>query len=174
MIKMTLTNGEALANKIRSMGKDVQNNVQKELNAWADDVATDAKILVRANSSNEGNLLGSIRPLFGDMSASVVASASYAAYIEFGTRKYAADYVSSLPDTWEKLAGQAKGSSGGTFKELLESITEWCRKKGIDKAAAYPIAKKILINGIRPRPFLYPSVNANTPDLMKRLQKLLK
>ena len=174
MIKMTLKNGEALANKIKSMGKEVQNNVQAELNAWADDVATDAKQLVASNSSDEGGLLRSIYPIYGDMYSGVVASARYAAYIEFGTRKFAADRVAQLPDTWQQLAAQSKGSSGGTFKELLESITAWCKRKGIDEAAAYPIAKKILINGIRPRPFLYPSVNANTPDLMKRLQKLLK
>lgn len=174
MITMTLKNGEALANKIKSMGKEVEQRVQLELNAWADDVARDAKQLVASNSSDEGNLLNSIRPIFGDMSAAVVASASYAAYIEFGTRKFAADRVAQLPETWQQLASQAKGSAGGTFADLLKAITAWCKRKGIDEAAAYPIARKIAINGIRPRPFLYPSVNANTPDLMKRLQKILK
>ena len=156
------------------LAANVQNDVQAELNAWADDTAANAKSLVRTNSSDEGMLLRSISPKYGQGLASVVASAKYAAYIEFGTRKYAADYVSSLPADWQTYAATFKGKAGGTFKEFLLSIMGWVSRKGIDKKAAYPIARKIMIDGIRAKPFLYPSVQKTLPELKKNLIAIFK
>lgn len=174
MIVIKTEGAKALADKISKMSKEMQNNIQAELNAWADDVAADAKTTVASKSSNEGNLLNSIRPIYSKMSAAVVASTSYAAYIEFGTRKFAAAYVAGLPDTWQQMAQQAKGRGTGNFKDFIASLTEWARKKGIPEDMVYPIAKKIMIEGIRERPFLYPAVNKNTPELLARLKKIIK
>lgn len=174
MITIKATNIDQLAKRIKAIGKDIEQKVQLEMNAFADDVATDAKNLVASNSSDEGNLLRSIHPIYMDLSVAVAASATYAAYIEFGTRKFAAAHVASLPKTWQELASKSKGSAGGNFRDLLMAITAWCKRKGIDEKAAYPIARKIVIDGIRARPFLYPSFDRNYPLLIKRLQKILK
>jgi hypothetical protein len=104
----------------------------------------------------------------------VQASARYAAYIEFGTRKFAAAYVSSLPADWASYAATFKGSAGGTFKEMVLSIMAWCKRKGIDDKAAYPIARSIMINGIRPKPFIYPSFNAEFPLLIQDIKAIFK
>jgi hypothetical protein len=48
----------------------------------------------------------------------------------------------------------------------------WCKRKGIDEKAAYPIARKIIINGIKQRPFLYPSVIKNTPILIQDIKDI--
>jgi hypothetical protein len=165
---------DALIKKMDKLASNVQQDVQAELNAWADDTATNAKLLVASNSSDEGLLLRSISPVYGQGSASVVASAKYAAYIEFGTRKYAAAYVSSLPSDWATYAATFKGKTGGTFQQFLLSIIGWVGRKGIDKKAAYPIARKIMIDGISPKPFLYPSVNKTLPELKKNLRAIFK
>lgn len=174
MITLTVTGIDSVISKLQDMSQDAQSKVQPALNDWADRVATNAKQLVAANSSDEGNLLRSIYPVYGVGGASVVASASYAAYIEFGTRKFAASYVSSLPDTWQALANQSKGPSGGSFKDFVASLMAWCRRKGIDEKLAYPIAKKIMIQGIMPRPFLYPAVEKAYPQLIKDLKSAFK
>jgi hypothetical protein len=119
-------------------------------------------------------LLRSINANYGNGSASVTASTKYAAYIEFGTRKFAAAYVSSLPADWQTYAATFKGKTGGTFKQFLLSIIGWVSRKGIDKKAAYPIARKIMIDGIKPKPFLYPSVNKTLPVLRKNLRAIFK
>ena len=165
---------DALIRKMDKLASNVQKDVQAELNDWADTTAQNAKSLVSANSSDEGMLLRSINPNYGNGSASVTASAKYAAYIEFGTRKYAAGYVSSLPADWQTYAATFKGKTGGTFNEFLLSIMGWVSRKGIDKKAAYPIARKIMIDGIRPKPFLYPSVQKTLPVLRKNLRAIFK
>lgn len=174
MITINVTGLDSVLSKLQNMSESAQEKVQPALNDWADTVALNAKQLVSSNSSDEGNLLRSIFPVYGVGGASVVASASYAAYIEFGTRKFAASYVSSLPDTWQALANQAKGPAGGSFKEFVASLMAWCRRKGIDEKLAYPIAKKIIIQGIMPKPFLYPAVEKAYPQLIKDLKSVFK
>jgi HK97 gp10 family phage protein len=166
---------DTLIKKMDKLAKDVQKDVQAELNDWADTTAQNAKMLVSANSSDEGMLLRSINPNYGNGSASVTASAKYAAYIEFGTRKFAAAYVSSLPADWQAYAATFKGSTGGTFEQFVLSIKAWAGRKGItDKGHIYFIIKQILRDGIPAKPFLYPSVNKTLPELKKNLRAIFK
>lgn len=165
---------DALIKKMDKLATNVQKDVQAELNDWADQTAANAKMLVSSNSSDEGLLLRSINPNYGNGSASVTAATKYAAYIEFGTRKFAAAYVSSLPSDWQTYAATFKGKTGGTFEQFLLSIIGWVGRKGIDKKAAYPIARKIMIDGIKPKPFMYPSVNKTLPVLRKNLRAIFK
>jgi hypothetical protein len=104
----------------------------------------------------------------------VGAATIYAAFLEFGTRKYAAQYVASLPADWKSYAATFKGSSGGSFDELLKAIMGWVKRKGIDSDAAYPIALKIIREGIKPKPFLYPAINANLKQLQDDLNNVIK
>jgi HK97 gp10 family phage protein len=165
---------DTLIKKMDKLAKDVQKEVQAELNDWADTTAQNAISLVSANSSDEGLLKNSIKPFYGQGSASVKVAAKYGAYIEFGTRKFAAAYVGSLPADWQAYAATFKGKTGGTFEQFLLSIIGWVGRKGIDKKAAYPIARKIMIDGIKPKPFIYPSVNKTLPVLRKNLRAIFK
>lgn len=166
---------DALIRKMDKLAKDVQLEVQAELNDWADTTAQNAKSLVSANSSDEGGLLRSISPIYGNGSASVVASAKYAAYIEFGTRKYAAAYVSSLPADWQTYAATFKGSTGGTFEQFVKSLMAWGTRTGkMDPKYAYVTALKILREGVKARPFLYPSVQKTLPVLKQNLRAIFK
>lgn len=53
---------------------------------------------------DEGRLKGSIFQQPGRLSSTVGASADYAAYVEFGTGRFAAAYVPQLPPEWQALA----------------------------------------------------------------------
>jgi len=130
------------------------------------------------------------------MSLSITVAANYAAYMEFGTRKFAAAYVSTLPQDWKAYAATFKGSGGGTFDEFIMRLMAWVKRKGIGEtfdiktrrrvrqgkqsaattreADAYAIALHILRHGIRPHPFLYPAVKAHTPGLIKDIQNIFK
>ena len=197
MLKIEVKGFEALVKRFDTLSKESQAKAQTALNAFADATAQDAKNLVSSKQiTDEGALLRSISPVYGNGNAAVVATAKYAAYIEFGTRKFAAAYVSSLPAEWSTYAAQFEGSAGGTFKEFVLSIMAWMKRKGIkggtysvktrrrlgnkaqkeseDKSLAYAIAKKILRDGIKERPFLYPAVNKNLPKLRKDLKDIFK
>lgn len=142
---------------------------------------------------DEGHLKGSIFQQPGRLSSTVGASVNYAAYLEFGTRQYAAAYVGGLPAQWQELAQSKKGGTSGTFEQFVLRLTAWVHRKGItgifsvktrkrigtkdiqekqDMQAAYLIARKILKNGIKPQPFLYPAFNISKEKLLKELNAI--
>lgn len=145
-------------------------DVQDELNAFGVDVVTDAKLLAPVD---EGLLKNLISTVIGQLSVTIIATAEYSAYLEFGTRRFAEVYVSALPETWQVFASQFKGAGGGTFEELVFNLVRWCKAKGIEEKAAYPIALKILREGIIPHSFLYPAFEKNRLLLIERLKTLL-
>jgi hypothetical protein len=196
MINLKSSGIDAILAKFNTLANQAQNDVQKQLNSFADDVARDAKQLVKANSSDEGNLLRNINPEFGSGFVSITANTKYAAYIEFGTRKFAAEYVSSLPSDWQAYASTFKGkSNSGDYYDFLNAILDWVGRKGITArysvktkkklknnkgdderllAAATAIAFSILRNGIKPKPFMYPSINKNLPVLIQNIKDVFK
>jgi len=112
MVQLEVKGLDGLIKKFDQLAKETQVGVNAALEDWANRTAQDAKQLVSANSSDEGALLRSISPSHGNGYAKVVATAKYAAYIEFGTRKFAASYVSTLPSDWAAYAATFKGSAG--------------------------------------------------------------
>jgi hypothetical protein len=199
MIRIELKGFDKILDKFDSLTKDNQSKIQSALNDFADKTALDAKNLVSSKEiTDEGRLLNSIYPLYGNSSAGVIVNNKYAAYMEFGTRKFASSYISSLPTEWKDYAMKFHGKSqwGGSFKDFIESIMGWMKRKGIqggtysvktrrrkgnkikkeaeDKSVAYAIARKIMKDGIRARPFLYPAVNSNLPKLRQDLLNILK
>ena len=121
---------------------------------------------------DEGKLKGSIFQQPGKLSNTFGAAANYASFQEFGTRKFATAYIATLPADWQAYAKQYKGGGSGTFDEFLQSLMGWCKRHGISDKAAYPIAIKILRNGLKPQPFLYPAFNKNKDLLIKDLQNI--
>jgi hypothetical protein len=175
MFSVNVQGLDATLKKFDKLAKDTQDGVQAALNDWADRTATDAKSLVSSQSSDEGALLRSISPVYGNGSAAVVAAQKYAAYIEFGTRKFAAAYVASLPNEWQAYAATFKSrGGGGTARDFWKSIQAWGNRKGLEPSHIYFTYKKILRDGIRPKPFIYPSVNKNLPLLIKDIKKIFK
>jgi len=175
MFSVNVQGLDATLKKFDQLAKDTQDGVQAALNDWADRTATDAITLVSIQSSDENGLKGSIKPLYGNGSAAVVAAQKYAAYIEFGTRKFAAEYVASLPNEWQAYAATFKSrGGGGTARDFWKSIQAWGNRKGLEPSHIYFTYKKILRDGIRPKPFLYPSVNKNLPLLIKDIKKIFK
>lgn len=191
--------------KIDKAEKKVEADIVNGLNKWAINTTNDAKINCPVD---EGFLRNSISPVLaapGNLKASVVVAANYAAYIEFGTRSFAASYVSTLPSNWQQYAATFKGSAGGgDFNDFIMRLVEWIKRKGIDvfhneergtiidiesgnisgkrkrrtksqreaktEQVAYAIALKILVEGIKPHPFLFPAVQKNLLELEKRLK----
>lgn len=121
---------------------------------------------------DEGRLKNAIFQEPKKLSSTVGCSVNYAAFVEFGTRKFAAEYVSSLPSDWQVYASQSRGGGSGTFEEFLKRLMGWCKRHGISEKAAYPIALKILREGSPAQPFLYPAFNKNKDQLLKDLENI--
>jgi len=159
--------------KIAELDKKVKQEVSNEINASALKIQSDAK---RLAPNNFGELRGSIKlspESTGSLTYIVAATASYAAYVEFGTGGKV-----SIPAGFEEDASKFKGGKNGTFKDMVEALTLWVKRKGIgngknNKGLAYVIARSILEKGLRPQPFLIPAYEQEKPKLIKRLKELL-
>lgn len=122
----------------------VKTNVQASGLDIADDAAQRApanfgplKQSYRANSRNN------------DLAVAIGSDLYYAPFVEFGTRS-----KTSIPAEFADLAAEFKGGRGGKFEDLLKQIQDWCKRKGIDIKAAWPISIMIARYGTEARPHL--------------------
>lgn len=190
MIKISIKGFDKAIHDIEKIAKDAGNKVDVAMVDFGTKVEGDAK---RDAPADEGKLRNSINAVYKRQSKqlTITVAADYAAYMEFGTRKFAAKYVATLPPDWKTYAATFKGKGGGSMDQFIQAIMAWVRRKGIggdttasgatsssrsslDKMqqAAYWIALNILQNGIKPKPFLYPAIKKYTPELTKDIQKI--
>jgi len=167
-------------------------DVKDEMNAFGQKVVLDAKQLA---PTDEGKLKNSISYKLNGLDLEITVAANYAAYVEFGTRRYASEQVASLPPDWKAFAAQFKGKGGGSMDEFLLRIIDWVGRKGLagtysvktgrrtgsksaraieDAEAAYPIALAILRNGVKAHPFLYPAYDRNVEKFINNLKRALQ
>jgi hypothetical protein len=180
-----------LADVLRDIDKyeaKVQALIQAELKASAQVIVRNQK---REAAKDVGALAGGINykevnptlfELFSQM--------QHSAFIEFGTRRRV-----KIPPEVQKLGIQIKyEKQSGTAEQALKAITAWVKRKGIryDSAATFKSGKNkgknkrlsveqtawliyhfIMINGIKPRPFFFPALLAETPLLQKRLELII-
>jgi hypothetical protein len=189
MVSLKISGLDAAIKGIENKVKAAEQDIQNELNAWGESTTEAA---IQFAPVDEGHLKGAIRPLNERLKVSITVAVNYGAYIEFGTRKYAATYVSSLPSDWQTFAGQFKGGGGGSMDEFVQNIMAWVLRKGIgglqtksgnlsrsadsDSAmqqAAYAIALNIIQNGIKAHPYLFPATQKTTPTLIKNIKEIL-
>jgi len=87
--------------------------IDQEIAAHGELMATSAKQLAPVDT---GRLRGSISlKKEGFMRYQLVAQTDYAAYMEFGTGRYAASYVPTLDEEWQKIAAQFKRGPGSNL-----------------------------------------------------------
>ena len=141
---------------------------------------------------DQGALRNSISYKIVGNNLEIIAGVTYAAYIEFGTKKYAAEEVAKLPTDWQQYAAQFKGGKSGDYYDFLNAILDWVKRKGLSKVInsytgkevrgkaakenllvlAEYIAWNILKNGIKAQPYLRPAVEDVLPKLEEDIIKL--
>lgn len=152
--------------ELRKFGKETEKKIDAETQAIAFQIEGDAKKLA---PKNFGKLAQSISNNKVEMSRyKVTVNEYYGAYMEFGTGTKV-----KVPAEFKSIADSFKGQKRGNWRDALESIKAWCRAKGIDEKAAYPILAKILGAGVNPQPFLYPAYVKGKKDYLNNLKRLL-
>lgn len=190
MITIKLKGLDKTIKDVQKLATDANKNAKIALVDFGTRVETEAK---RNAPANEGKLRSSINTTFDNktFTIKITVATDYAAYQEFGTRKFAAAYVGTLPQEWRTYAATFKGKTGGSMDEFIQSIMAWVRRKGIaatatksgndsssvsaldkQQQAAYWIAINILQNGIKPKKFLYEAVKDNLPKLQSDFNKI--
>jgi len=196
MASFEIKNLSAIFTQIDNYSNNLKSSLKKEINNWAAEVVSLAKQKSPVNNGKLRNAITADYATESELVAKVSVLVNYAAYVEFGTRGYASNYVSSLPNDWQTYASSFRGKgAGGTFDDFLLAIMEWVKDKGLagtysvktqrrtgakggqifeDAEVAYPIALSILRKGIRPQPYLYPAYKEAEKNLLERLKKYEK
>ena len=99
----------------------------------------------------------------------IVADFDYAAFIEFGTGPAGRQTIGSVPTPpgWTYHSGTGK-------LPPLDIIRRWCARHSIPETAAFPIARKIAINGLPARPFMHPSWMAVQQNYLRNLSRIFR
>jgi hypothetical protein len=169
MIKVSLSGIKGLEKALKGKSEALTKNVSNEIQSSVVKINNEQKSL---SPVNYGALRSSLiwaknAPLEFEL-VSRGAGSSYAPYVEFGTGGKV-----SIPQGLENVAAAYKGGGGGTFRQMIADLKDWCRKKGIPESAAYPIALKILREGVRPQPFFFAPAFAEWNKLKKRIETML-
>ena len=155
-----------LIKDLKAFGDEGKERIEITTRGAAEQIAQDAKQLVKVQSSDNGTLLQSIKATpINELSYKIGTNLPYSGYIEFGT-----GVKVSVPAELSDVASSFRGGNKGSFKEGLEAIKEWCKRKGIPIEAAYPIFVSILNNGMTAKPFLYPSFVKGRVQYVKDLE----
>jgi HK97 gp10 family phage protein len=164
---MTKVQGlESLIRSFEKEGKEIRKKVEYIVSANALEGRNEA---VRKAPKAFGKLAQSIAvEKLSPLEQSVVVNADYAPFVEFGTGGKV-----SVPSEWQAMASEFRGQKF-KFAEQLERITAWCRLKGIDEKAAYPILISILEDGIEPQPYMYPAWQKVKKQFSKDMINLMK
>jgi len=152
--------------EIKRFGRDAEKIIDAETEAIAFQIEGDAKRLAPKNFGKLAQSISHSKPK--PLSRKVTVNELYGAYMEFGTGAKV-----NVPAEFSDMANSFKGQKIGTFEQGLAAIKVWCRSKGIDEKAAYPIFAKILGAGINPQPFLFPAYQKGKKDYQNNLKKVL-
>jgi hypothetical protein len=161
-------------NKLSNLSANIKDDVQVAMNAFAINTTTDAKILIKSNGDDTGALANAMQYEIRDLRVVIYNSKNYSTFVEFGTKSYASKYVAVLPKDWQNYAQTFKGKKTGTFRDFIERMVVWGKKKGMTRNQSYYAAKKILKEGTKQKPYLYPSVQKNLLIFIKDVKNIFK
>jgi len=162
---------KGLSNVLKDLdkfGKEADKGVDLVTRSVSMDIVADAKSFAPKNLGASG-LSGTIQyTKVADSDYRVVVGSPYGAYVEFGTGAKV-----KVPAELSAVAAQFKGKKAGSFEQGLRAIKDWCKNKGIEESAAYPIFMSILKKGQEPKPYLYPAFVKGRTQYVKDLKHLL-
>ena len=151
---------------LEKFGREADKQVHNITGDVATKIQVDATFNAPFNNSKLRQSIASIE--LGKADYKVIVNSPYGAYVEFGTGAKV-----KVPAELSAVAAQFKGKKAGSFEKGLRAIKDWCRNKGIDEGAAYPIFMSILKKGQEPRPYLYPAFVKGRIQYIKDLKHLL-
>lgn len=135
---------------------------EKYLKKYGDSVEQEIETRLRNNGKYAtGELYDSIRYEITETKVKFTISfymASYGVYVDKGTK----------PSKYAKSEGKGTGNS-----PFIKSLMKWCQIKGLPKAAAFPIRRKIWEFGQRPTNFFTIPTTRRAKQLAAGVEKAM-
>lgn len=174
MIKLNVIGLDSLKKQISSASKELQTEVDAELQTAAFEFVALAKRDLASQGGDRGTLLRSItQSKEGELTYKVSANTFYAPFIEFGTKTK----FNPFPGTQE-YASQFRGAKQAGSLKLIDAIKGWVKRKGIASGkeldrVAFLIARSIYKKGINPKPFFFKQIPIVRESLYKNINRVL-
>jgi hypothetical protein len=157
----------------RRLPETVRREARWEMQVAADDMV---KIASKNAPADEGSLRNAIQSKPSGKNFEVVMSKTHGIYMEFGTKSKfdAPSYLGSYP-------ARFKGIGKGSYNDALKAMMGWVKRKGLvgndeteQKQVAYLVLRKILKEGLKPRPYFFPAFQRVSKELIDRLRNILR
>lgn len=157
---------DEMKRKLKSLPKEITREVDAEIEVGAMEIAALAK---RAAPADMGILRGEIVPIKEkELQWSVFSQAEYSAFVEFGTRSKV-----QIPAGLEDEAARLRRDKTQSSLTAKEAIFAWCKRKGIDEKAWYPIFIKLMTVGMTPHPFFFRQLDVVRPKIIAGIKNVL-
>jgi hypothetical protein len=156
--------------KLQKQLTGLPSKLKKEVGAEIGFAAEEMAALAKADAPADQSFLRqeiSVKKI-DELNYEDVSGADYSGYLEFGTRTQV-----HIPAGLEDEAQAAKSAKGATSGSVRKAIFEWCRRKGIEESAWFPIYLSIMIKGIKPHPFFFKQLERVRPKLIKNIENIL-
>lgn len=161
---------EALQKRFAQLDKVVKEEIVEEIRDFGYRVNAEQQALIsQYKAVDTGRLRQATKTREVNDGIVIFSDVEYAPFVEFGTGKQV-----RIPPELTQAAATFRGYKRGDFKMFLANLRVWCKRHGIDERAAYPIAIKILNNGLKARPFFFPPYLKERPKLMQNIRKLIR
>jgi hypothetical protein len=168
-IKITIEGLPALLQNVSSFPKEIQEEISAEI---LDSVFKINGQQRRLAPKDQGGLVRNIgyerRQTQDSAIFALYSNSEQSGYVEFGTRLRV-----SVPAEVAAIASEMSGKGIKTKLKAREAIYAWCKRKGIEKRAWYPIFIAIMTVGIIPHPFFFKPFFDERPKLLKRIETIV-
>jgi hypothetical protein len=196
LIKITTKGFAAAIKELKTSSAELIDEIDTAAQVYAVNVQESAKMAAPRDFGFLGDKIIIDNDKLGDYE--IVVQQEYAPYIEFGTKRYV-----SVPEEAREIAQAAKGKKGrGSYEQMIDRLTGWVKRKGIaateikkvgsgkrkgqfqkagflkqaimERQLAKFIAFIILTKGIKPQPFLFPSIRKHRPEFISSLRNIIR
>lgn len=163
-----ITGGDKFRRDLKTLEKETRGGVVRALEVASLEMVNEADQRIPVDQGQVRQQTG-FRVDRDALKGFLYSNAPHAPFVEFGTGSKV-----KVPAELQELAAQFKGKKSGSFQDLLINIQGWCKRKGIDAKAAYPIAMSIAKKGISGHGFMYAGLQKGKSVFTKQISLLVK
>lgn len=169
-ITIELQGLQKVLSSVKNLSQDIQKEVDMELSAATQEMATISKNLAPVDQGFLRNNISADTTTF--LNKELISQAEYSAFIEFGTKTYV-----KVPRGLENIASQFRGKKGkgslfNNIRNWLSRVDKGLNKKELDRKARY-ISYIIATKGIKPKPFFFRAYDIVKPKMLKNIKRVL-
>lgn len=164
-VSVKITGLEELKKRIQQAPKRIQAEIGAEVQVSVEAMRGRA---IQEAPADQGILRAEIQKTGSGTNWSLFSNAIYSGYVEFGTKSKV-----QIPPGLSEVATQLRGK-GTSSIDAKAAIFRWCKSKGIEEKAWYPIFIKLMVEGMRAQPFFFKQLDTEKPNLLKNIENVLK